>query len=163
MTTTRSRSAQALGLVVCVLACFAAGALGAIASVDAPTFYAELEKPSFAPPASVFGPVWTALYTAMAVAVWSVWRAPQRRARALPLFAAQLAVNALWSWLFFAWHLGAAAFAEILLLVVLVAWTALEFRRSSRLAAALLLPYLAWVAFAAVLTWTLWRANPGLL
>jgi tryptophan-rich sensory protein len=82
---------------------------------------------------------------------------------ALWLFGAQLVVNALWSWTFFAWRLGAVAMATVLLLLVLVAATRWQARRHDRLAAALLFPYLLWVGFASVLTATLWRLNPGLL
>jgi benzodiazapine receptor len=144
---------------------FAAAAVGAIASVEAALFYAELARPAWAPPASVFGPVWTALYALMGVSAWLVWRergAAWRRP-ALALFVAQLAANALWSWLFFHWKSGALAFAEVLLLLVLIAATVLLFWQVRRLAGLLMVPYLGWVAFASALTWSVWRANPGLL
>jgi tryptophan-rich sensory protein len=163
MTTPRSSSAQWAGLLGWLLAAFAAGAVGAVASVDAASFYAQLSKPSWAPPARVFGPVWSALYALMGVAAWLVWRSPGANGRALALFAAQLAANALWSWLFFAWHRGALAAVEVLVLLALIVATALAFRRISRLAALLLVPYLAWVGFASLLTWAVWRSNPGLL
>ncbi len=161
--TSRSLSSQLLGLLGWLLAAFAAGALGALASVDAASFYAQLSKPSWAPPASVFGPVWSALYALMGVSAWLVWRSPGRKGLALGLFAAQLAANALWSWMFFAWHRGALAAVEILVLLALIVATAVAFWRTSRLAALLLMPYLFWVGFASVLTWALWQANPGLL
>ena len=82
---------------------------------------------------------------------------------ALGLFAAQLGANALWSWLFFAWHRGALATIEVLVLLALIVATIAAFRRCSRLAALLLAPYLLWVGFASALTWTIWRSNPGLL
>jgi tryptophan-rich sensory protein len=101
----------------------------------------------------------------MGVSAWLVWRergfAGARAA--LALFIVQLAVNALWSWLFFAWRLGGAAFAEVLLLWCLIVATAIAFRRIRPLAAVLLLPYLAWVTFAAALTFAVWRLNPALL
>lgn len=81
----------------------------------------------------------------------------------LALFAAQLALNALWSWLFFAWHRGGAAFIDILALDALVVATIVAFRRVDRIAAVLLVPYLAWIAFATALNWAVWRANPLLL
>lgn len=146
-----------------LLVAFAAAAVGAIASVDAASFYARLAKPSWAPPGWVFGPVWTTLYALMGIAAWLVWRAPGSRRAALGLFVAQLAANALWSWLFFAWHRGALAAVEVLLLLGLIAATVMAFWRVSRLAALLMLPYLLWVGFASVLTWTVWRSNPGLL
>jgi tryptophan-rich sensory protein len=82
---------------------------------------------------------------------------------ALVLFMAQLAANALWSWLFFGWHQGGLAFAEVLLLWGMIIATVVAFWRVSRLAAALLIPYLAWVTFAAALNFTVWKLNPGLL
>src|SRR5215210_6787199 len=97
---------QAVGLVGWLLASFAAAAVGAVASADAGDFYRQLDRPDWAPPAWVFGPVWTVLYTLQGVAAWLVWRergAGGRRG-ALVIFVAQLAVNALWSWLFFVWH-----------------------------------------------------------
>jgi tryptophan-rich sensory protein len=142
-----------------------AGGLGALASVEAASFYAQLNRPGWAPPAGVFGPVWSLLYGLMAVAAWLVWREPAQpsRAPALVVFVLQLAVNALWSWLFFAWHWGAWALADVLLLLVLIATAIALFRRVRPLAAWLLWPYLAWVAFASALTWAVWRANPGVL
>ena len=154
-----------LGLVGWLLASFIAGGLGAIASVNAQDFYSDLIQPNWAPPAWLFGPVWSALYVMMAVAAWLVWRRRGWRgaAPALALFVMQLAANALWTWLFFAWHLGAAAMAEILLLWLLIAATASAFWRHHRLATLLLLPYLAWVTFAATLTFFMWQLNPTVL
>ena len=159
----RSLSSQLVGLIGWLLAAFAAGAVGAVASVDAASFYAHLSKPSWAPPASVFGPVWSALYALMGVSAWLVWRSPGSKGAALGLFVAQLAANALWSWMFFAWHRGALAAVEVLVLLALIVATAAAFWRTRRMAALLLVPYLLWVSFASVLTWTLWRSNPGLL
>jgi benzodiazapine receptor len=145
---------------------FVAAAIGAVASADAAAFYAQLARPAWAPPAWLFGPAWTVLYVLMAIAAWLVWRvrgfAGEARA-ALTLFVVQLVANALWSWLFFAWHLGAAAFVEVLVLWALIVATIVAFRPISRIAAALLLPYLAWVSFASALTFSVWRLNPGLL
>lgn len=154
---------QFVGLLVWLLVTFGAAAIGAIASVDAPGFYAQLSKPSWAPPAGVFGPVWTVLYSLMGVSAWLVWRAPRRNRAALALFVTQLVANALWSWLFFAWHKGALAAAEVLLLLALIAATLGAFWQSSRIAAILLVPYLLWVGFASALTWSVWQRNPGLL
>ena len=161
--TPRSLLWQFIGLLGLLLAAFAAGAVGAIASVDAASFYAQLSKPSWAPPAGVFGPVWSALYALMGVAAWLVWRSPGRKGLALGLFGAQLAANTLWSWLFCAWHRGALAAVEVLVLLALIVATVVAFWRSSRLAALLLVPYLLWVSFASVLTWAVWQRNPGLL
>jgi tryptophan-rich sensory protein len=149
--TSRSLPAQWVGLLGWLLAAFAAGAMGAAASVDAASFYAQLSKPPWAPPAWVFGPVWSALYALMGVAAWLVWRSPGSKGAALGLFGAQLAANALWSWLFFAWHRGALAAVEVVVLLALIVATIAAFRRTSSLAALLLVPYLLWVSFAAVL------------
>lgn len=160
-----SVSRQAAGLAGWLLLTFSAAAIGAFASVDAGAFYGQLVRPSWAPPGWLFGPVWSALYAFMALAAWWVWRARGfTGARgALVLFIAQLAANAVWSWLFFVWHRGGLAFAEVLLLWCIVAATVVAFWRISRLAAALLLPYLGWVTFASALTFSVWRLNPGLL
>jgi len=144
---------------------FVAAAVGAAASAEAPTFYAQLDRPSWAPPAFLFGPVWSVLYVLMAVSAWLVWSESKQPTPRTPLllFVVQLALNALWSWIFFAWRLGSVAFFEIVVLWVLVAATFVSFVRVSRLAGALLLPYLAWVGFATVLTWAIWQRNPMLL
>ena len=145
--------------------CLGAGALGAVATADAPSFYRELIRPAWSPPASVFGPVWTALYVLMGVAAWLVWRERgfEQSRGPLALFIAQLAANALWSWLFFGWRMGGAAFAEIVLLWVLIVATVACFWRVRKVAGVLLLPYLAWVTFAAALNYAIWQANPRLL
>ena len=156
-------SRQLAGLLGWLLLAFAAAGLGAIASADAASFYARLAKPSWAPPAGVFGPVWTVLYAFMGIAAWLVWRTPGSKRMALGLFCVQLAANVLWSWLFFAWHLGAAAAVEVLVLLALILATAAAFARHSRWAALLFVPYILWVGFASALTWAVWRGNPGLL
>ncbi len=155
-----------VGLVGWLLGCFAAGAVGGFATSDAPGFYAQLVRPAWAPAASVFGPVWSALYLAMGIAAWLVWRRHGLAGRAgvaLGLFIIQLGVNALWTWLFFAWHQGAGALACIAVLWLLIVATLVAFWRLNRIAAALLVPYLLWVSFASALTWTLWRGNPSVL
>ena len=156
---------QLLGLCGWLVAAFLAAAVGAAASIEARAFYAELAQPPWAPPGWVFGPVWTVLYAAMGVAAWLVWRERGfRGARgALALFLAQLVLNALWSWLFFGWRLGAAAFGEILLLWLAILATLVAFWRVRAAAGALLVPYLLWVGFAAALSWRIWRLNPDAL
>jgi translocator protein len=154
---------QVLALAGWIALAFAAAGVGAIASIDAAAFYAQLDKPAWAPPASVFGPVWSVLYLLMGVSSWLVWREPGDHRRALAWWVAQLVANTLWSWLFFAWMQGAWAFADAVLLLVLVAITLVAFWRVRPLAAVLLVPYLAWVGFAAALTWRVWQGNPGLL
>jgi tryptophan-rich sensory protein len=133
--------------------------------VNADVFYAQLVRPAWAPPGWLFGPVWTVLYLMMAVAAWQVWRERGRAGArtALSLWVVQLAANALWSWLFFAWRRGALAFGEVVLLWVLVALTVAAFWRIRPLAGMLLLPYLLWAGFATALTFSIWRLNPDLL
>jgi tryptophan-rich sensory protein len=123
---------------------------------DLAAYYA---RPHWAPPGWVFAPVWSVLYVLMGVAAWLVWRAQDfMRARsALILFVVQLIANALWSWVFFVWHQGGLAFAEVLLLWVLIVGTVVAFWRLNTLAAVLLLPYLAWVTFASALTFSIWK------
>ena len=161
----RRQANPVLSLVAWLAVTFAAAAVGGIASARAGEFYAALDRPAWAPPSSVFGPVWTVLYACIGVAAWLVWRdRGWRGARgALTLFLVQLALNALWTWLFFVWRLGAVAFAEIVVLVALIVATAVAFARVRPLAGALLVPYAAWVTFATALTWALWRGNPGVL
>ena len=157
--------AQALGLAGWLAVSFIAAAIGSIASVQAGPFYTALVRPDWAPPPDVFGPVWTILYALMGIAAWLVWRVGGFRAAraALSLFLVQLAVNALWSWLFFAWHLGALAFVDILLLWVLVLATLVAFWRIRPLAGAMLVPYLLWISFAAALNLSVWQLNPQVL
>lgn len=160
-----SRSKQIVGLVGWLILSFAASAVGALASVRAASFYQQLAQPSWAPPASVFGPVWLVLYALMGIAAWLVWREGgwRRQRTALAFFVVQLAVNALWSWLFFAWQHGAIAFANIVVLWLLLLVTITAFWRVRPLAGALLLPYLAWVTFAAALNYAVWQLNPQVL
>jgi translocator protein len=156
---------QVLGLLGWAFLTFVAAGLGAIATADARTFYAGLARPGWAPPGWLFGPVWSVLYALMALSAWLVWR--ERgfggARTALVLFLVQLAANAAWSWLFFAWRQGALAFAEVLVLCCLIVATLVSFHRVSRLAAILLYPYLAWSLFASALTFSIWRLNPGVL
>lgn len=156
---------QFIGLVTWLLVTFIAAGLGAWASIEAGSFYQQLERPSWAPPGSVFSPVWTTLFVLMAVAAWQVWRmAGFASARtALLLYLVQLVFNVLWSWLFFAWHLGGWAFADVILLWGLILATLIAFWRINRLAGMLLVPYLLWVGFAITLNFSVWQLNPQLL
>ena len=154
-----------LGLIGWLIVSFAASAIGAVASIQARSFYSQLAQPAWAPPPFLFGPVWTVLYAMMAIAAWLVWRSGglQTNRIALSLFMAQLALNALWSWLFFAWQQGALAFVDIVLLWVLIVVTLVSFWRVRPLAGALLIPYLLWVSFASALNYSLWQLNPQVL
>ena len=168
--TARRDRSSCLALLGWIALAAAAGAVGGIASRDAGDFYGALAKPTWAPPGWLFGPVWSALYLLMGVAAWLVWRARpatpaehSSRRWGLALFVGQLGLNALWTWLFFAWRQGGAAFGEIVLLWVAVAVTAWLFGRVRPLAGWCLAPYLGWVSFAAALTWAVWQRNPGQL
>lgn len=143
---------------------FVAAGVGGVAARNARGFYASLDRPAWAPPGWLFAPVWAVLYLSMAAAAWLVSRADAPgRGWALGVFVVQLAANALWTWLFFAWRRGGWAFAEVLVLWALVALTVAAFWGLRPAAGALLVPYLLWVSFATALTWSVWRRNPGLL
>jgi tryptophan-rich sensory protein len=160
-----TRQKQILGLAGWLVVSFAASAIGAVASIQAGSFYSQLTQPDWAPPAGVFGPVWTVLYALMGVAAWLVWRSGgfHSNRQALTLFLVQLAFNALWSWLFFAWHRGALALADVLVLWILVLATLVSFWRVSPVAGALFIPYLLWVGFAFALNYSVWQLNPQVL
>jgi benzodiazapine receptor len=133
-----------------------------VASRDAGEFYLSLNRPEWAPPAWLFAPVWSVLYFLQGVAAWMVWRT-RGWGGALGLFCAQLALNALWTWLFFAWRQGALAFVEILVLWALIVATVMAFWRVRAWAGVLLVPYLLWMSFATALTYSVWTRNPQLL
>ena len=153
------RARLILGLAGWLMLCFSAAALGGFFGPG--EWYAQLRKPAWNPPSWLFGPVWTALYTMMAIAAWQVWRRGGFVAQRMPLgrFLLQLLFNALWSPLFFGLHNPAFAFAEIVVLWLAIISTLLAFWKVQRSAGLLLVPYLAWVTFAAVLNFTLWRLN----
>lgn len=159
---TPSSPRQAIGLFVAIAICFAAAGLGGLVTTpQIPGWYATLAKPTWNPPAWIFGPVWSLLYLLMAVAAWLVWRQAGIAGARLPLglFAVQLTLNSLWSVLFFGLHSPGAAAAEILLLWGAILATLITFWQRSKLAGGLLVPYLAWVSFATVLNVTIWRLN----
>ncbi|GHC33125.1 tryptophan-rich sensory protein [Kushneria pakistanensis] len=162
---TLTRRQQLFGLAGWLLLAYLAATIGAVASVNAAEFYQTLQQPSWAPPAGAFGPVWTTLYALMGIAAWLVWcEKPVQNVRpALTLFVVQLAVNALWSWLYFVWNLGAISFAGTVILWCLILATLINFWRIKPLAGALLVPYLAWVTLATALTWSTWHLNPQML
>lgn len=150
---------QVLGLAAFVLICFAAAGLGGLVTLPRiPTWYADLAKPAWTPPDWIFGPVWTAFYLMMAFSAWLVWRQAGLAGARLPLalFGGQLVLNSLWSVLFFGLQSPGAAAVEIILLWAAIMATLLAFWKRSNLAGALLVPYLAWVSFAAVLNVTIW-------
>lgn len=151
-------------IAVLTLAVLATVAANVLASLDAQAFYAQLVKPAWAPPAQLFGPAWTVLYVLMGAAAVLVWRARgDFGGIALTLFFAQLAANAIWSWLFFHQHLGGVALIDLSLLWLLLVATLCTFWQVHRIAALLLLPYLAWTGFAVALNAAVWHLNPALL
>lgn len=153
-----------LGFLATIGATIAAAFIGSAASITAAEFYGRLVKPSWAPPASVFGPVWTVLYIMMAAAGWQIYRADPPNVRLLlGLFVVQLVLNALWSWTFFKWESGLGSMTTIVGLWVAIVVVIIGFWRVSPLAGALMIPYLAWVSFASALNVALWRLNPTLL
>ena len=161
----RSKQKQILGLIGWLMVCFGTSAIGAIASIHAKSFYTQLAQPAWAPPPSLFGPVWTVLYALMAIAAWLVWLSGGFRSNfiAFSFFLGQLVLNGLWSWLFFAGHQGALAFADIVLLWILIVFTLISFWRVRPIAGVLLIPYLLWVSFASALNYSIWQLNPQVL
>ena len=151
-----------VGLVAAVVGTEAVGALSAVsAGGDFVPYYSALRKPPFTPPPAAFGPAWTALYLLMGIAAWLVWREGLTRASAvaLGLFAAQLVLNFAWSLIFFGQHRLGVALLEIALLWLTILATILACWRVRRPPGALLVPYLAWVSFAAYLNAGIWRRN----
>ena len=163
MTRTDSRWKQIGIAALFVLACEAVGIAGALTTeTGASSWYAGLEKPAFNPPGWVFGPVWTTLYAMMGIAAFLVWRAgtdrPEVR-RALGLFAAQLVLNGIWTPIFFGAESIVGGAVVIVALLVVLALTIRAFFRVSKAAGWLLVPYFLWVAFATVLTLSIWALN----
>lgn len=145
-------------LIVFVVAVFAVAMLGALAKPDA--WYNTLAKPPFNPPAWVFAPVWTVLYFAIAVAGWRIY-SRLGWVRPMNWWVAQLALNGIWSPLFFGLHTIAAALGDIVLLLVAVVITTAQFFRRDRIAGLLMTPYAVWVSFATALTASIWHLNKG--
>ena len=142
-----------------------AASTGAMAARSSRVFYEQLDRPAWAPPGWLFGPVWSVLYLLMALAAWRVWRrhgwAGARAALALNLV--QLVANACWSVFFFMWRDGLLATADVVLLLALVVALVVCYARRDRVAAVMVAPYALWVAFATALTIAVWRRNPTLL
>ena len=165
MAVARSTSRDLLALGGFVVLCLAVSALGgAVTATSVGTWYPTLHKPFFTPPDWVFAPVWTTLYVVMAVAAWRVWRGGDEggdgaRRRALVAFALQLGLNLIWSFLFFGFRWVGAALVDVVVLVVLIAVTAVLFRRVDHLAGALFVPYLLWVGYATALNGAIWYLN----
>lgn len=146
-------------LLVFVALVVAAAAFGGYFQPGA--WYAGLRKPPLTPPNWVFGPAWTLLYLAIAVAGWIVWRTQRRIGLPLLLWGAQLALNAMWSFLFFGMQRPGFALVEIAVLLSVILATASAFFRVRTLAGVLFVPYVLWVAFAAYLNLGMWLLNRG--
>ena len=147
-------------LTLCILVCLGAGGLGSLWTMPAlRPWYANLSKPSWTPPNWLFGPVWTILYIAMAIAAWLVWRKAGLTAVPMQLFLLQLLLNVAWSAVFFRLRSPGPAFVEIVMLWLAILATMIEFWRAVPLAGLLLLPYLIWVSYATALNYSIWRLN----
>ncbi len=148
-------------LIAFLAAVFTVAALGGwLTSFGLKEWYPALHKPEWNPPGRIFGPVWAALYIMMSLAAWMVWMRHSPLGKlALTLWAVQLALNLAWSALFFYMRQPGWAFAEIIILLVAIIATTASFFRISAWAGVLLIPYVAWVSFAAVLNFTVWRMN----
>lgn len=125
------------------------------------SWYQTINKPSWNPPGWVFGPVWTTLYILMGIAFYLVWKSPASGGRktALVLFGIQLLLNFCWSFIFFNQQQIGMALAEILVLWIFILLSIFAFARLSKAAAWLLVPYISWVSFATILTYTIWTLN----
>jgi len=149
-------------LLICLLIPLAIGGISGFATAAGITdWYVTLNKPSFNPPNYLFAPVWTTLYTLMGISLFIIWRSPEGRNRnnALVIFAVQITLNFFWSFLFFKFNLPGVALAEIVLLWTSILMMIILFRRISKLAAFLQVPYLLWVSFATVLNAAIWYLN----
>ncbi|HEX9902010.1 MAG TPA: TspO/MBR family protein [Acidobacteriota bacterium] len=157
------KGSDILKVIFSILICQGAGFLGSLATTPSiATWYKTLVKPTFNPPNAVFGPVWITLYLMMSISlflVWRQWGAAKGVKPALIIFFVQLALNTLWSILFFGLHQPGWAFLEIVILWLFILLTLLLFWRLSRVAGLLLLPYLLWVSFASALNFAIWRLN----
>jgi benzodiazapine receptor len=150
-------------LSVLIVFCEAVGLLGAVFTIPAiTTWYSHLNKPIFNLPNWIFGPVWTALYLLMGVSLFLVLEKKLKKQKTflIVLFTVQLALNFLWSVIFFGWHLPMAALVEIVLLWVSIALLIIDFWKFSKTAALVLIPYLCWVSFASILNLFIVLLNP---
>lgn len=150
-------------LIISIIIAEGVGYLSAAFSMTSPSYYNELVKPGFAPPGWLFGPVWIVLYLLMAIAAYRVWMYRNSKKgvyKALFFYFLQLVLNFLWSIIFFRYRLIAIAFFEIILLLLFIIITTIKFFKIDRIAGFLMIPYILWVAFAAVLNYSLWTLNP---
>ena len=148
-------------LIIAIAVSFSAGIIGSIfTSSSIPTWYAAINKPSFNPPNWIFAPVWNALFLLMGISLYLVWiNKSKLKKKAITLFGIQLGLNALWSIIFFGLHSPLAAFIEIIILWIAILLTIIYFYRISKTASYLLMPYIIWVSFAAVLNFFIFLIN----
>ena len=151
-------------LAISLLICQGAGFIGSLFTRPLiPTWYAALKKPSFTPPPWVFSPVWITLFALMGISLFIIWRrglTEKKIGAALGIFGAQLIFNILWSALFFGLRSPLAGLIDIAVLWIAIVLTIWYFVKISKVAGALLVPYLLWVSFAVVLNVSIWRLNP---
>jgi len=150
-------------LIFSIFICLFAGFIGSSFTTPAITnWYAMLQKPSFAPPNWVFFPVWTALFIMMGISLFLIWKkgwGDKTVKTSIYIFAGQLVLNTLWSFAFFGLRSPLLGLMEIILLWLAILATILTFKKLSRTAAYLLIPYILWVSFAAFVNFSIWKLN----
>ena len=157
------KSYSSRALIIAILICESTGIIsGLIANTGINPWFDTLNKPLWNPPAFIFAPVWTLLYLLMGISLWLIWKSntpsPQKN-NAIILFFLQLFFNFWWSIIFFKFHSPAFALVDIILMLNLILFTIILFSKISKIAAWLLVPYIAWVSFATILNFTIWILN----
>lgn len=156
--------AKILKLITSILICQAAGITGSLFTSPAiPTWYAALQKPSLNPPNWLFAPVWTLLFLLMGISFYLIWDKGLKNKKvriSIFIFGVQLILNILWSFLFFGLKSPFPAFIEIIILWFAILASIVSFYKISKVAGLLLLPYIFWVSFAAILNFFIWQLNP---
>ena len=158
-------SGKLIKLIVSIGICQIAGAIGGLLTgTSVKTWYPGIAKPGFTPPGWVFGPVWITLYLMMGIALYLIWNTPVEKfpgkiKPAIVLFAVQLVLNVLWSFCFFYLRSPLYGMIEIILLLGAIVWTTWLFFRINPVAGYLMVPYIAWVSFAAFLNYSIWKLN----
>jgi len=151
-------------ILVMVVTCLVVGYLSSnVTQTSVNTWYPTLNKPSFTPPNWAFPVAWTTLYIFMGIAAGLVWSRIEYEAdvvrKSLTYFAIQLALNALWSYLFFGLKNPLLALIEIVLLWLMIYETYAQFKKVSKIASYLFIPYLIWVTYASALNASIWWLN----
>jgi len=153
-----------LKLIAAILVCEIAGGIGSLFTAPSiPTWYASIQKPAFNPPNWIFAPVWTTLFLLMGISLYLIWEKGLEKKEvkmAFSVFGIQLALNVIWSILFFGLQSPFFAFVEIVLLWIAILVNIIFFYRISKWAGILLIPYIMWVSVAAFLNYSVWVLNP---